>query len=458
MFLSEKTNSDIKSSFSDTFFCSIFIFLTDFFEEDSMTVENKHHSNLYNIGVSYKKADAAIRGKFSISKENQKQLLEEAKQKGVDGIFVLSTCNRTEICGFAEHPFQLISMLCKYSNGSVEEFANVSNVYKNKEAINHLFRMGTGLDSQILGDYEIVGQLRQAFKQAKEVGTTNAYFERLLNHVMQASKRVKNETKLSSGTTSVSYAAVQYLINNLPDYNSKNILVFGLGKMGKHTCKNLAEYTQNKSVSLINRTEEKTSAFVKEHSSIIKASYANLAEEVHKSDVLIVSTGASFPTITKEHVPADKELLILDLSMPANVSKEVADLDNVTMVNVDDLSKITDETLAIRQQEVPVAEAIIETHNQEFQEWLNHRRFTPAITALKESLQNIQQGEIAFHKKKIKNFDEEQAEILTSRFIQKITTQFVKHLKDEETSVNTSIEVMAKVFGANLESIHAEDN
>ena len=164
--------------------------------------------NLYNIGVSYKKADAHIRGKFSLSKENQINLLKEAKEQGVDGIFVLSTCNRTEITGFAEHPFQLIQLLCKYSNGTVEEFAQVSNVYKNQEAISHLFRMGTGLDSQILGDYEIVGQLRQAFKHAKIHKTTNAYFERLLNNVMQASKRVKNETKLSSGTTSVSYAAV----------------------------------------------------------------------------------------------------------------------------------------------------------------------------------------------------------------------------------------------------------
>ena len=122
------------------------------------------------------------------------------------------------------------------------------------------------------------------------------------------------------------------------------------------------------------------------------------------------------------------------------------------------MSKITDETLAIRQQEIPVAESIIKTHNQEFQEWLNHRKFTPAITALKESLKTIQQDEIAFHKKKIKDFDESQAEVITSRFIQKITTQFVKHLKAEETSVNNSIEVMAKVFGANLETIHAEDN
>ncbi|MGB1042868.1 MAG: glutamyl-tRNA reductase [Tenacibaculum sp.] len=421
-------------------------------------IVDKNLNKLYSIGVSYKKADATIRGKFSISKENQVALLNEAKNQGIDGVFVLSTCNRTEITGFAEHPFQLISLLCKYSNGVVEEFAKVSNVYKNKEAITHLFRMGTGLDSQILGDYEIVGQLRQAFKQAKEAGTTNAYLERLLNCVMQASKRVKNETKLSSGTTSVSYAAVQYVIKNLPDYNSKNILVFGLGKMGKHTCKNLAEYTQNQSVSLINRTPEKAEEFVKEHPSIRNAKYNNLNKEIASTDVLIVSTGASSTTINKEQILTNNPLLILDLSMPANVSKEVADLANVTLVNVDELSKVTDETLAVRQQEVPFAEAIIETHKEEFNEWLNHRRFTPAINALKQSLETIQKDEINFHKKKIKGFDESQAEVITSRFIQKITTQFVKHLKQEDTSVNQSIQVMAKVFGTTLETINAEDN
>ena len=422
-----------------------------------MSTKN-HQVNLYNIGVSYKKADAQIRGQFSLSKESQISLLTEAKESGVDGIFVVSTCNRTEITGFAEHPFQLIKLLCKYSNGTVEEFSKVSNVYKNQEAISHLFRMGTGLDSQILGDYEIVGQLRQSFKQAKECGTTNAYFERLLNHVMQASKKVKNETRLSSGTTSVSYAAVQYIIKHSPDYNSINILVFGLGKMGKHTCKNLAEYTQNKSVCLINRTEAKATEFVKEHPAIRKATIDCITEEVHASDVLIVSTGANTHTITKDHIPTHKELLILDLSMPANVANEVHNLKNVTLVNVDELSKITDETLAMRQQEIPVAEAIIEKHKAEFNEWLNHRRFTPAINALKKSLEVIQQDEIAFHKKKLKGFDEEQAEIITSRFIQKITTQFVKHLKDEKTSIPQSINVVGKMFETELENTHAEDH
>ena len=406
-----------------------------------------HQRNLYNIGVSYRKADAHTRGRYSLSKQNQIDLLKEAKSIGLDGVFVLSTCNRTEITGFAEHPFQLIQLLCKYSGGNVEEFAQISYVYKSNEAVNQLFRIGTGLESQILGDYEIVGQLKLAFKLAKKYDTINAHLERLLNLVLQASKKVKNTTQLSSGTTSVSYAAVQFIIQNVPNYDQKNILVFGLGKMGKHTCKNLAQYTKNKSVCLINRTEEKAISFVKTHSSIRNSSISNLTQEIAKSDILIVSTGSDTPTITKQHISPEKEILILDLSMPENVDTSVNQFENVTLVNVDELSKITLETLSTRQNEVPKAEKIIEVYREEFNDWLNNRKLVPAINALKESLESIKKDEINFHKKKIKNFDENQAEILTNRFIQKITTQFVKHLKEEETSVNDSIQIMSKVFG-----------
>ncbi len=416
------------------------------------------HRNFYNIGVSYVKADTKTRGKFSLSKERQKILLEEAKEQNIKSVFVLSTCNRTEIIGFAEHSFQLIRLLCRNSNGSVEEFAKISYIHKNQEAIEHLFRMGTGLDSQILGDYEIVGQLRAAFKLAKKHKTTNAYLERLLNSIMQASKRVKNETKLSSGTTSVSYASVQYLITNLPNYNSKNILIYGLGKMGSHTCKNLAEYTKNTSVTLINRTESKVDSFIKEYPFINKAATETLTEEITKTDVLIVSTKASEPTISLENIVTNKKLLILDLSVPANVSEEVKKLENITLVNIDELSKVTDETLTIRKKEIPSAEYIIEEHKKEFNEWLNHRRFTPVINALKQSLETIQKDEINFHKKRLSNFDVDQAEAITSRFIQKITTQFVKHLKKESTSANQSIQIMAKVFDTNLEIIDAENH
>ena len=400
----------------------------------------------YNIGVSYKKADITIRGKFSLSKENQIALLNIAKERGFDGVFVISTCNRTEISGFAERPCQLIELLCELTEGSIQEFTKVSNIYKESEAIDQLFRIGTGLESQILGDYEIVGQLKQSFKLAKSQKTTNSFTERLLNSVFQASKRVKNETKLSSGTTSVSYAAVQYIIKNVPNFNTKNILVFGLGKMGKYTCKNLAEYSKNSNVCLINRTEEKATEFIKDYKSIRKGTIENLISEIEKTDILIVSTGAEKPTITKNHISKKKELLILDLSMQENVSLNLVDYKGVTLINIDELSKITDETLSIRQREIPFAEAIIETHKNEFNDWQNQRKYTPAITALKNSLENIKNDEIKFQRKKIPNFDEHQAEIISSRIIQKITTQFVKHLKEEGISASQSIQVINKVF------------
>jgi glutamyl-tRNA reductase len=419
--------------------------------------ENLSENKLYNVGVSYKKADVHTRGSFSISAQNQLLLLEEAKENGIEGLFVLSTCNRTEITGIVEHPFQLISLLCKYSKGSVDDFVKVSSINKDKDAIAHLFRLATGLDSQILGDYEIVGQLKMSFKLAKKTQAISAYLERLINLVLQASKKVKNKTDLSSGTTSVSYAAVQYIISNLKDYNTKNILVYGLGKMGKHTCKNLAEYTNNKSVCLINRTEEKAQDFVKTHATIRTTKHSELQSEIANADVLIVSTGASEPTVTSQHISINKKLLILDLSMPNNVAEEVEN-NNVTLVNVDQLSKITDETLARRQEEVPKAESIIDNYIVEFEEWINPRKHTPAINALKKSLKVIQDDEIDFHRKKIKDFDVDQAEIITSRIIQKITTQFAKHLKDEKTSVNQSVEVMKKVFSVNMQPIDAKDN
>ncbi len=409
--------------------------------------ENQLHTYFYNIGVSYKKADAHTRGKYSLTKENQRLLLLEVAKKGCEGLFVLSTCNRTEITGFAEHPFQLIELLCKYSEGSVEEFAQISNIYKGKDAVNQLFRIGTGLESQILGDYEIVGQMKLAFKQAKKLGVTNAYLERLMNLVLQASKKVKNQTQLSSGTTSVSYAAIQYIIDAGKNKKHKNILVFGLGKMGKYTCKNLNQYIPSSSVTLINRTASKATEFVQNHPLIRQAKIEDLSSEIEQADVLIVSTGSDKPTVTKEHISKEKELLILDLSMPENVDTLLEKYPNITLVNIDKLSRVTDETLALRKKEIPLAEKVIEAHKEEFNEWLNHRRLTPAINALKESLEAIQKDELSYHRKKISNFNEEQAAIITNRFIQKITTQFVKHLKDGETSVSESIEVMTKVFG-----------
>ncbi|MEO6176034.1 MAG: glutamyl-tRNA reductase [Flavobacterium circumlabens] len=402
-------------------------------------------TTFYALGLSYKKADATIRGKFSLDTKAQSDLLVQAKSEGIESLIVTSTCNRTEIYGFANHPYELIKLLCENSNGSVEEFREVAYIYKNQEAVNHMFRVGTGLDSQILGDFEIISQIKNAFNHSKLEGLVNTFLDRLVNSVIQASKKIKTDTEISSGATSVSFASVQYIIRNVEDIGNKNILLFGTGKIGRNTCENLVKHTKNGHITLINRTKNKAEILAGKLNVIVK-DYANLQEEIQQADVLVVATGAQNPTIDKTLLNLKKPLLILDLSIPRNVNPDVEQIPGVTLIHLDYLSQITDDTLERRKQHIPAAEAIIEDMKLELNTWVNGRKYAPTIHALKAKLSDIVAGELAFQKKKTSNFDEAQADLISSRIIQKITNQFATHLKNENTSLDESIEFIEKVF------------
>ncbi len=386
-----------------------------------------------------------MRGKFSLDVAAKLRLLEQAKNEGIESLIVTSTCNRTEIYGFAEHPFQLIKLICENSQGSVEEFQKVGFVYKNQEAISHMFRVGTGLDSQILGDFEIISQIRSSFVQSKQFGLTNTFMERLVNAVIQASKKIKTETEISSGATSVSFASVQYIIKNVEDIGNKNILLFGTGKIGRNTCENLVKHTKNEHITLINRTKDKAEKLAGKLNLIVK-DYSELHLELQKADVVVVATGAQNPTVDKAILNLKKPLLILDLSIPKNVNKDVEELEGVTLIHMDYLSQLTDATLENRKAHIPAAEVIIEAIKEEFTVWTKGRKFAPTITALKEKLNAIKTSELDFQSRKISDFNLEQAEIISARIIQKITTHFANHLKDDDTMVDESIEWIEKVF------------
>lgn len=403
------------------------------------------HQYFYSVGLSYQKADAEIRGKFSLDAQAKTRVLEQAKEEGIESLIVTSTCNRTEIYGFAEHPFQLIKLICENSNGSVESFQKVGFVYKNQEAINHMFRVATGLDSQILGDFEIISQLKISFNESKALGLINTFLDRLINAAIQASKRIKNETEISSGATSVSFASVQYIIKNVENIGSKNILLFGTGKIGRNTCENLVKHTKNEHITLINRTKDKAEKLAGKLNLIVK-DYSELHLELQKADVVVVATGAQNPTIDKAILNLKKPLLILDLSIPKNVNENVKDLLGVTLIHMDHLSQMTDETLEKRKTHIPAAEAIIEEIKEEFTVWTKARKFAPTIHALKEKLNAIKTSELDFQSKKMTDFNEEQAEIISNRIIQKITSHFANHLKDDNTIVDESIEWIEKVF------------
>ena len=399
----------------------------------------------YAIGLSYKKADAKVRGHFSLDAQAKLDVLQQGKENGIESLVVTSTCNRTEVYGFAEHPFQLIKLLCDNTKGTVDEFQKVAYVYKNAEAISHMFRVGSGLDSQILGDFEIIGQLKSAAVSSKKIGLLNPFLERLVNSVIQASKRIKTETEISSGATSVSFASVQYIFKTVEDISNKNILLFGTGKIGRNTCENLVKHTKNEHITLINRTKGKAEKIAVKFNLIVK-DYSELQEEISKSDIVIVATGAQNPTIDKHIIHSTKDLLILDLSIPKNVNENVEELENVTLVHLDHLSQLTDETLEKRKAHIPIAEGIIEEVNTEFNNWLETRKFAPTIKALKNKLNDFATSEIETQRKKMSDFNEAQAETISNNIIQKITNHFAHHLKDNDIPTNESLELIKKVF------------
>lgn len=402
-------------------------------------------ANFYSIGLSYKKADMATRGNFSIGDEAKENILAQAKKDGIDSLLIMSTCNRTELHGFAQHPFQLIKMLCEHTHGTVEEFEKVAYVHKNSQAITHLFKVGTGLDSQILGDFEIISQVKSGLKLSKKLQMINPFMERLVNAVIQASKRIKNETEISSGATSVSFASVKYIMKHVEDISSKKILLFGTGKIGRNTCENLIKHTKNDHITLINRTKTKAEEIAGKFNLVVK-DYANIQVEIKQSDVLVVATGAQNPTISKQLIHTTKPLLILDLSVPRNVSDDVLELPNVTLVHLDNLSQITDDTLSKRESQIPQAENIIEEVITEFNSWMETRKFAPTIKALKTKLTLLRDSEINEYRKKNGDFDANEAALISDKVISKITAQIAFHLREEQHGDNESIELIQKVF------------
>lgn len=347
-------------------------------------------NHFFIAGINYKKTDASVRGKFAIQNDQYIHLLNSAKLAGLNEVFVLSTCNRTEIYGVASDVNELGNLLCRHSHGSAEAFEELSYSKKGHEAIEHLFTVAAGLDSQILGDYEIVGQMKLAIRIAKENGCIGTFLERLSNIVLQSSKAIKTFTELSGGTVSVSFAAIQCIRENFSDVSNKKIVLLGTGKIGRNTCKNLIDYLGAKDITLINRTQEKAQELAAELN-IAAAPYSELASQVAQADIVVVATNAEEPVIKTASLVNSTPKLLIDLSIPNNIEASAKSLPHITLVNVDDLSRINDITLQKRMAEVPKAKAIIAEHMIEFADWNQMRKNVPVLKAVKQKLIDMHQ-------------------------------------------------------------------
>ena len=384
---------------------------------------------------------------FSLNLDQSKLLIQESLNEGIDNLIVNSTCNRVEIYSSSLDVNLLIKLLCKYSRGTTRDFKKYGYTIEGAEAINHIFKVGTGLDSQILGDFEIITQLNNSFLRSKKLQAINPSFERLFNMVKHASKRIKNETKISSGATSVSYAAVRYILDNIKDLKSKKILLFGTGKIGRNTCENLVKHTSNKHITLINRSEEKARLIAGKFEVLAK-NISDLNDQISKTDILIVATSSNKPTVLKEMVSKSKSLTILDLSVPKNVEDELNSFKNIDLLDLDYLSTLTNKTLENRKKFIPNAEKIIKEITEDYYLWVETRKFAPTVNALKIKLKKIQENKINTLKKKTSSFDDTNVKEVSEHLIQKITNQVANHLRDSD-DFEEELESIKTIFQLN---------
>ncbi|MES2773548.1 MAG: glutamyl-tRNA reductase [Bacteroidota bacterium] len=342
-------------------------------------------SSFLVTGVTYRKSNSFVRSKFAITKEQQQQLLVQAKLAGVQGLFIVSTCNRTELYTYQQYHKIVVQLLLQFTGNSLEAYQEHFFTKTALAAASHLLQVSTGLDSQILGDYEIVGQLKQSFAAAREAGTIDTFLDRCISNSLQCSKKVKTDTKISSGTTSVAFAAVQFLNQHFTSVVNKKIVLLGTGKIGSHTCKNLLDYTDAASITLINRTATKALVLASQLG-LETLPYQQLPLALAQADIIIVSTADNSPLVTPMLLPEGKEQLLIDLSIPNNIDTACGAMPCKRLINVDELATIADATLAARRMEIPMAEAIIHDHLEQFTDWLSARKHAPYIAAARHHL------------------------------------------------------------------------
>ncbi len=389
---------------------------------------NIHNTaNFAVLSVSFEKADAEVRSKFAFFDDHVKFFVNEIYELNLGDAFVVSTCNRTEIYTTSQDYLKIAEVYCCIVQVPTEDFMKYVQILKNEEALNHLFRVAAGLESQIIGDFEIIGQIKNAYQRfRREKKYSNAFMERAINSAIQISKRIKNETGISNGAASVSYAAVHYILKNQTHISDKNILLLGVGEIGQNTVENLVKHVYKPRVKIANRSNEKAVKIADKYR-IPYIPFESLNQELAATDILIVATGAKEPIINKTHFPNGRETLVIDLSIPNNVEKDVIENNNVQLVDVDQLSLHINETMQQRQKEIPKAEEIIREMTREFLDWEENRRLVPNIHHFKAILKNMERNEMHNIHRKHRYVEIADME-LSDRMIQKITNRFAKYI------------------------------
>ena len=408
-----------------------------------------------SIGLSHKEAPISIRELLTFDERQTKDFLFFLNEvQGIEEAFLLSTCNRTEVY-FYDHvdPVMLIKAMAVFKNIPANTIDQYFTVFSNTEStVNHLFRVGIGLESQILGDFQIINQVKNAYQWCADSQMAGPFMHRILHSLFFANKKIIQETNFRSGSASVSYATKE-LAEELIFDKSQPVTILGLGEIGLATARNLAEngFTN---ITICNRSEEKVESLTTEFGVKFKA-LADWKEVISQSKLTVSALSGEVLRISKLNLE-NKKLhgfqYFIDLGVPRSIEPEVEEIDGIILYNLDQIQSRVSAALTLRQSSVPEVEQIIKSATLEFLEWTKEMQVSPIIHQIKNVLEQIRQEEMARFLKKADLEQSTWADELTKNLMQRIMKTHVIQLKAacKRGDAEPLVDVLNQIF--NLEN------
>ena len=412
------------------------------------------------IGVSHKTAPVEIRERLAFPSDKICSALASLIEKThAAEAMILSTCNRVEIVARGPDAKLVRDFICEYHQISADTISQHLYSYQNAEAIRHLFRVTASLDSMMLGEPQILGQVKEAYRLAAEAGAIGSGLSPLLDRAFAVAKRVRSETGISQSAVSISFAAVELARKIFGDLTGKTVMIIGASKMGELAAKHLRR-NGVASVLVTNRTFERAVEIAKifEGAAI---PFEHFVDHIDHADIVITSTGAPHFIITKPlaeqviHNRRNKPVFFIDIAVPRDVDPAVNDLDNVFVYDIDDLQQVIDANMKERMKEAGRAEEIVDREVRAFYTRMQARDVAPTIVQLRDTLEKIRRDEIERHRRLLRDMPEEQQQAalaaldqVTQSLMNKILHHPISQMKEMSGDPQGAefIETVRKIF------------
>ncbi|HET7628298.1 MAG TPA: glutamyl-tRNA reductase [Bacillales bacterium] len=421
------------------------------------------------VGLNHHTAPVDIREKFAFTEDSFEQALKQLRaQKSILEAVVLSTCNRTEIYVVADQShtgrYYTKAFLAEWFGTDREVFAPYLDIREDEHAVEHLFRVSCGLDSMILGETQILGQVREAFFAAQQANTTGTLFNHVFKQALTIAKKAQTETNINENAVSVSYAAVELAKQIFGSLERKNVLIVGAGKMSELTAKHLHACGVSH-VTVANRTHARAEQLADKFSGKPIA-MEEIGRSLVKADILISSTGSDGVVITKERVAAavkkrrGRPLFMVDIAVPRDIDPALHEMDGVFLYDIDDLNEIVQTNLAERKKEAEKIELMIERELAAYRDWLNTLGVVPIITALRQKALAIQAETMESIERKLPDLDEREKKVLrkhTKSIVNQLLRDPITGIKDLAGEPNSehALQWFTKLFAIE-EEVKAE--